>query len=273
MDSIRPNRRTSRQRVVLNALVIQPVCNWLQELRIRVAIQHQNSHFDCGARIMRVVALLLALAVVIGFLIRFAPKNRLWVAWLLALAFIVALPWFVWKSQPWIPAGQAMYFRIGALLLALAAVIAVLLRLAWKIRPWVAWLLVVGIICAVAYGVWEFHPWMPVGKAVFIGSWKFGDCDFEVWQQKNAEWGEPFATGLFARKQSERWRAFLLDFEDLYHPSIMLQKEGSEVVIVHDGDRLGIFDEGLQTFKREPNGTPDKGTVIAGEPPGDWWQK
>src|SRR5262249_33640587 len=58
---------------------------------------------------------------------------------------------------------------------------------------------------------WEFQPWIPPGRAVQLSSEHIGDYDFQIWQRKNASPTEPFATGLFVRKQGGQWQAFLLD--------------------------------------------------------------
>jgi hypothetical protein len=132
-------------------------------------------------------------------------------------------------------------------------------------------LLVLAALVAGMWVGWKLHPWMRPGQAIHIKSWKFGHQEFAVWQRKNTTFVEPFATGLFARRGSEQWRAFLLDFEDLYHPGIVLRKEATGVVVVRNGKRLGVFDEVTQTFTRESDGSSFTGTVIYGEPPGNWW--
>lgn len=72
---------------------------------------------------------------------------------------------------------------------------------------------------------WKFQPWMPAGHIVHLASNHIGDYDFQVWQRKNAVITEPFTTGLFVRKQGGQWKAFLLDFEDVYHPTITIRKK------------------------------------------------
>jgi hypothetical protein len=121
--------------------------------------------------------------------------------------------------------------------------------------------------------MWIFHPWMPAGKAVAIGHEHFGDFDFQIWQRKNSDTFEPFATGLFACKQGGPWQVFLLDFQDIYHPRIKLSDGSSSVIVLDGGKELGIFDKATQTFKRASDGAVSPGATISGVPPGDWWQK
>jgi hypothetical protein len=73
-------------------------------------------------------------------------------------------------------------------------------------------LLSVIVLVALIWIAWKFQPWMSAGHAVHLTSNHIGDYDFQVWQRKNAVITEPFATGLFARRQGEQWRAYLLDF-------------------------------------------------------------
>lgn len=137
---------------------------------------------------------------------------------------------------------------------------------------------VLGLLSVILLGVliwigWAYQPWMPAGRAVHISSTHLGDYDFQVWQRKNAGGAEPFATGLFARKQGGPWRAFLLDFEDTYRPAILLRREGSGVAVFSGSNRLGLFDETQQVFKRDSNGASIEGNLIDSAPPGNWWVK
>ena len=120
---------------------------------------------------------------------------------------------------------------------------------------------------------WRFQPWMSPGRAVHVSSEHLGDCDFDVWQRKNAGLTEPFATGLFVRKDGDRWKVFLLDFEDTYRPSISLHRTGLGFEIFRAGKRLGVFDETQQTFRRDLDGASFSGTSLDSEPPGNWWTK
>ncbi len=101
---------------------------------------------------------------------------------------------------------------------------------------------------------WKFQPWMPAGRAVHLSSKHIGDYDFQVWQRKNAGITEPFATALFARRQGGQWKAFLLDFEDTYRPTISLQKEDSGIAVLYGGTTRGRFDGAQQILKRDSNG-------------------
>src|SRR5215813_11495216 len=82
----------------------------------------------------------------------------------------------------------------------------------------------------VGLGIWfhrVYQPWMPAGRAVHLSSEHFGAYDFQVWQRKNTISTEPFATGLFVRKQGDPWKVFLLDFQDSYRSSIVLRPKGA----------------------------------------------
>ncbi|MCI0353188.1 MAG: hypothetical protein L0Z53_27535 [Acidobacteriales bacterium] len=174
------------------------------------------------------------------------------IAALLFLAFFAVLVLLGWGRQAWMPKAATIVIRgivgfLGALVL-------------------------VGTI----WFTWEFRPWMQAGRTVHLISERIGDYEFQVWQRKNASVGEPFATGLFVRKQGGGpWQAFLLDFEDIYRPNIVLRKEGSKVAILYDNEKWGDFDEQRQVFlRRYSDGDyPLDPLVIASEPPGDWWLK
>ena len=122
---------------------------------------------------------------------------------------------------------------------------------------------------------WKFQPWMPAGHAVRLTSNHIGDYDFQVWQRKNASITEPFATGLFARRQGGQWKAFLLDFEDVYHPTITLRKDEPGIAVLYGSTVRGYFDEAQQLFKRNYDGSflPPYTNPIDSEPPGNWWVK
>jgi hypothetical protein len=108
--------------------------------------------------------------------------------------------------------------------------------------------IVAAFLAAVVFGTllwfgWRFQPWMSAGRCVHVSSQRIGNYDFEVWQRKNTGVTEPFATGLFVRKQSERWQGFLLDFQDTYRPTLVLRKEALGVAVFRGGHKLGTFDE------------------------------
>lgn len=134
-------------------------------------------------------------------------------------------------------------------------------------------LLVAIVLIAFIWLGWKFQPWMSAGRAVQISSEHLGDYDFRVWQRKNTEIMEPFATGLFVCKQGGQWQAFLLDFQDTYHPSIVLRKEDAGVAVFRGSKKLGVFDVTQQTFKRDSDGASFTGAVLNAEPPGNWWLK
>ena len=120
---------------------------------------------------------------------------------------------------------------------------------------------------------WKFQPWMPTGRPVYIRSERLGEYDFQVWQRKTDVASEPFATGLFARGDGGPWRAYLLDWQDVYHSTIVLRQRETGVEVFQDGTRVGVFDETQQIFKRDSNGGSYPGEVLDSEPPGSWWLK
>ena len=114
---------------------------------------------------------------------------------------------------------------------------------------------------------------MPAGEAVHVSSERLGDYDFEVWQRKTNLPTEPFATGLFARKEGGPWKTFLLDVEDTYHPPIVLRKKGSAVEVFRGSTRLGVFDQTQQIFRWDSDGALLSGDSLDSDPPGSWWVK
>jgi hypothetical protein len=132
-----------------------------------------------------------------------------------------------------------------------------------------------GILALVvsAWVLWKYQPWMPSGRAVRIASRHFGNCDVQVWQRKNPDLTEPFATGLFVRRQNGPWRAFLIDFEDTYRSHIELQESDSELTVRHGSGKVGLFDEVNQTFRRALGAASDTGVLLNTDPPGNWWVK
>ena len=125
------------------------------------------------------------------------------------------------------------------------------------------------IIGAVAWYVWELHPWVPTGQAFALGYWRFGDCEFEAWQRKNTSVVEPFSDGLFVRHGTNQWQAFCFDIQDSYSPKVRLQQEGAQIVVYRDGEKRGVYDMTRQTFQRHDQ--PYAPAYVSGEPPGNWW--
>ena len=127
------------------------------------------------------------------------------------------------------------------------------------------------VIGAVAWYVWELYPWVPAGQAFVLGHWHFGDCEFEAWQRKNASVVEPFSDGLFVRRGTNQWQAFCFDIQDSYSPRVRLQEDGEQVVVYSDGEKRGIYDMTEQKFQRHERPYPaDPPSYIDGKPPGDW---
>jgi len=135
---------------------------------------------------------------------------------------------------------------------------------------------IVALLLLAAFGVftwlvWMFQPWMPAGRTVHLSTFSLGGHDFQVWQRKNPDTFEPFATGLFVRDGTNDWRVFLLDFEDTYRPRVWLRREDSGIAVFLRGGRLGLLDERATIFTRKSDGAVFQATAIGREPPGDWW--
>jgi hypothetical protein len=134
---------------------------------------------------------------------------------------------------------------------------------------------VVIVLVALAWAAWKFQPWMPEGHAVRLESTRLGDSDFQIWQRKNGNVSEPFATALFVRKPGGPWTAYLLGFEDVYRPEINLRREGPTVGVFYGNHRWAGFDQERQVLTRESDGRSlvTHGVLIDSDPPGDWWEK
>lgn len=152
-------------------------------------------------------------------------------------------------------------------------------RGAAKSRRWI-WLLSLSaaLLVTLVWIGWEFRPWMPEGRAVYVGDGHFDDYDLQVWQRKNRliDATEPFATALFVRKTSGPWTAYLLDIQDTYRPSISLRKESSGVAIFYGKTKRAYFDEQLDQvtlYHYDAGSDVIKGITIDSEPPDNWWNR
>lgn len=119
------------------------------------------------------------------------------------------------------------------------------------------------------YLLWQMQPWMPGGHAVSLGTWQFEEFKFEVWQRKNSNILEPFATGVFVRKGNNSWAVCCIDIQDHYSPRIDLHKDGSKIVICHDGEKQFAYDLTAEIFSFR--GEPFAFHHSEQKPPGDWW--
>ena len=134
--------------------------------------------------------------------------------------------------------------------------------------------LVAALLLAIGLNyVWQLHPWVSAGRNIHVSDQQLEGYDCQVWQRKNTSIVEPFTTGLFIRKQGDQWHGFWIGFEDSYHPKIKLQREGEQLVVIFDGEDVGVIDENVNAFKRKSDGSLFPPAVIKGEPPGNWWLK
>ena len=141
-------------------------------------------------------------------------------------------------------------------------------------RTWLRLVLLAVLLATLVWIGWEFRPWMSEGHAVHLSDARFGDYAFQIWQRKNGSVTEPFATALFVRKTGGPWKAYMLDHQDTYRPSINLRREGSGVTVLYGKTRRAYFDEQSDIFTLYHwDGGSDvmEGLVINSDPPDDWW--
>lgn len=134
----------------------------------------------------------------------------------------------------------------------------------------VTWVLLLATLLT-TWCFWKLQLLMRPGHVVRVGSWGFGNCEFQVWQRKTATVSEPFATGLFVRRGEGPWQAFLLDFEDLYRPNLVLRSQSNGVAVLRNGRRQWFFDLATEQLHRDPWGEGLTGGIIRDDPPGNWW--
>lgn len=128
-------------------------------------------------------------------------------------------------------------------------------------------------VLALAWIAWKLHPWMQSGHAVRLGSWNIAGREFQVWQRKNNDLLEAFATGFFVRTGTNQWRTYCLDIQDHYSSKIEVRADQSQIIVLRDGVKLGDFDVPSASFKRATDGAVVNAVVISNEPPADWWLK
>ena len=118
--------------------------------------------------------------------------------------------------------------------------------------------------------IWELHPWMSEGTAIPVGNWRFGDCEFQVWQFKNYTALEPFNDALFVRCGANRWQAACFDIQDVYRLGIKLHQDGSHILVFSGRGDRGEYN--LETHVFTPHGAGSPLAQIVGEPPGNYWR-
>jgi len=143
-------------------------------------------------------------------------------------------------------------------------------RWSGSFRVATAGLVVIFLIIGGAY-FWLLHPWIAPKTAIFCDRWSMSGNNFEVWQIKNVEVLEPFATGLFIRCATDQWLVVCLDHQDYYKPEIELREEGTLVHVTHRGNHIGALETKTQTFRRTKGGQIVTMVPIRGAPPGNWW--
>lgn len=138
----------------------------------------------------------------------------------------------------------------------------------------VAQLAALVVILIAGWIAWRLHPWMHSGRTVQLGSWQMGGHEFQVWQRKNNDLLEAFATGLFVRTAThDIWQVYCLDFEDIYSPKMELRVIGSQIAVFRSDTKIGDFDTTTTNFKRAIDGATLNAVVVSNDPPSDWWGK
>ena len=132
-------------------------------------------------------------------------------------------------------------------------------------------ILVIGMVTAIGVALWKLQLWMQPGTGVPLGSWHLGVHEFQVWQRKNTTRAEPFATGLFVRNRDGKWRAYCLDIDGLYKPTVALSNEGSSVFVSLNGKVIGEFNSENEEYRRKSDSALFQPQIVDGMPPGDWW--
>lgn len=140
-----------------------------------------------------------------------------------------------------------------------------------RILKWGIYTLTLVTILVAAVGAWYLRPWIKPSQAHILGTWKIGDTHFQVWQRKNNDLAEAFATGLFVQNQNGQWQVYLLDFEDLYAPKIELKPDGSRIAVLRNGTKLGDFEPITAELKYPKGDRAFFPTLISNAPPADWW--
>src|SRR5689334_6842229 len=91
---------------------------------------------------------------------------------------------------------------------------------------------VAGVCGFLGYLLFRLEPAMPAGTVVKLSAFQAGAYDLQVWQRKNENWAEPFATVVFLRhKTNSTWNTYTLGIQDLYKPAIQFQTDGTNVQI------------------------------------------
>ena len=113
----------------------------------------------------------------------------------------------------------------------------------------------------------KLRPWMQTGQNVKLGSWKFEDYDFQVWQRKRSTLVEPFSTSLFVRQRTNAWHQYYLNHQDVYRPRVILAKTDDRIVVRQGNKFLGAFDMKSGEYQRAGGGVSLE-DVFWEDPPG-----
>lgn len=119
---------------------------------------------------------------------------------------------------------------------------------------------------------WKLQFWLPAGTAFLLASEHFASEDYEIWQRKNHEVFEPFATALFVHdRASGVWTAYCLDIQDTYQPPYSMRKAGAEIQILRGRTHVWTYETATHTLRRVRTEMTQKGIVIGSNAPGKWW--
>lgn len=124
----------------------------------------------------------------------------------------------------------------------------------------------VAVWCSRLTGLWD-KP----GSSFRIASYN-SDIVMEVWQIKNEEYSDLYATGLFINQSDNKWIIFCLGFDDFRFPTVAFMKKGNIIIVEKHGTIHGYYDTVNMCYRREGNPEFVQEAQIFGRPPGNWWQ-
>ena len=104
---------------------------------------------------------------------------------------------------------------------------------------WIVSLIATLVIIVAGWSVWKLRPFTPAGQKIFVGTWKFDDCEIQIWQTKNSTIGEAFSTSLYVRHQTNNWYQYYLNHQDYHAPHYSLFKSNEIVVVRRSNLTLG----------------------------------
>jgi len=128
------------------------------------------------------------------------------------------------------------------------------------------------LLALMLLGAWKLQFWLPAGTPFLLASEHFGSQHYEIWQRKNREILEPFATALFVRDNTNgAWTAYCLDIQDTFQPPYSMKKSGTELHIFRGRTPLWTYDPVKRTVRTVRTEMVQEGIVVGTNAPGKWW--